>query len=627
MAGSVLRAGAGLGPAVVLPQRSHQESGGSPGGAVRARGQSLLQSRPSLHVHGPVQRRRGLQTPSERRTRAGSVDDTATTLLQETLGLHQQGAESRRTTENSPHITGASAQTRASVRGRGFVAFQNSLVSELFGPVPQSVPPKPPPKPQPEPPAEPSLEPDPPQDRAPKPSVEPGGVIQANHSPTHRPGSDLSYHQTQGRTRADSPSCSKPLSEKQQRNSTAPPVSNSRTTRAPAQSTEGADVSDEATDTEDNEEEELGVLDEQRSIIIHLLSQLKLGMDLTRVVLPTFILEKRSLLEMYANFLSHPDMFLSITAGCSPEERMVRVLEYYLTSFHEGRKGAVAKKPYNPSWARPSTAPGAFPGTECDPCGSHPPWGRAPGGVAGRQTVTACALWPSRSLTSARVWVLLRVSGEAHVCQRSRLDQEQVHGRVSGRVHGRRRGAVPTGARGAVCLHVALCVRPLHPHRALGGARGESVHQLRPKRLQRFGHVPHQTLLRRKSPQSDCRGEAEPHGGDRVPGSGRVERSAGIHLQQRRNQNHRHAQTSSDQEEAAGRGQAEPPRVPAPVATRDGGSEAGNMEEATEHKHRLEEKQRNDERQRAATKTPWTPKHFTKQGDGWVYNRPLWETH
>ena len=65
-------------------------------------------------------------------------------------------------------------------------------------------------------------------------------------------------------------------------------------------------------------------------------------------MLPTFILEKRSLLEMYANFMAHPDMFLSITAGTTPEDRMVRFVEYYLTAFHEGRKGAVAKKPYNP---------------------------------------------------------------------------------------------------------------------------------------------------------------------------------------------------------------------------------------------------------------------------------------
>lgn len=66
------------------------------------------------------------------------------------------------------------------------------------------------------------------------------------------------------------------------------------------------------------------------------------------MVLPTFILEKRSLLEMYADFMSHPDLFIAITDGSSPEDRMVRFVEYYLTSFHEGRKGAIAKKPYNP---------------------------------------------------------------------------------------------------------------------------------------------------------------------------------------------------------------------------------------------------------------------------------------
>ncbi|KAH0627307.1 hypothetical protein JD844_002849 [Phrynosoma platyrhinos] len=107
-------------------------------------------------------------------------------------------------------------------------------------------------------------------------------------------------------------------------------------------------VEDEVTDTEDYEEDDLGVRDDQRSIILHLISQLKLGMDLTRVVLPTFILEKRSLLEMYANFLAHPDLLLSVSSGATPEERIISFVEYYLTAFHEGRKGAVAKKPYNP---------------------------------------------------------------------------------------------------------------------------------------------------------------------------------------------------------------------------------------------------------------------------------------
>lgn len=51
-------------------------------------------------------------------------------------------------------------------------------------------------------------------------------------------------------------------------------------------------------------------LDSHGSVIRHLLSQVKIGMDLTRVVLPTFILERRSLLEMYADYFAHPDMFV-----------------------------------------------------------------------------------------------------------------------------------------------------------------------------------------------------------------------------------------------------------------------------------------------------------------------------
>lgn len=46
------------------------------------------------------------------------------------------------------------------------------------------------------------------------------------------------------------------------------------------------------------------------SVVAHLLSQVKIGMDLTKVVLPTFILERRSLLEMYGDYFSHPDIFV-----------------------------------------------------------------------------------------------------------------------------------------------------------------------------------------------------------------------------------------------------------------------------------------------------------------------------
>lgn len=99
---------------------------------------------------------------------------------------------------------------------------------------------------------------------------------------------------------------------------------------------------------EDDEEDELEDVKEHGSIIMHMLSQLSVGMDLTKITLPTFILERRSLLEMFADFFAHPDLFARITDQSNPEERMLAVVKWYLSSFHAGRKSSVAKKPYNP---------------------------------------------------------------------------------------------------------------------------------------------------------------------------------------------------------------------------------------------------------------------------------------
>lgn len=68
-----------------------------------------------------------------------------------------------------------------------------------------------------------------------------------------------------------------------------------------------SEVSDDDEAGGDGDLGEVG--DGQRSVIMHIISQLRLGMDLTRVTLPTFILERRSLLEMFADFLGHPDYF------------------------------------------------------------------------------------------------------------------------------------------------------------------------------------------------------------------------------------------------------------------------------------------------------------------------------
>lgn len=41
-------------------------------------------------------------------------------------------------------------------------------------------------------------------------------------------------------------------------------------------------------------------------------------------------------------------MFCSIAEQQDPRDRMVQVVKWYLSAFHAGRKGSVAKKPYNP---------------------------------------------------------------------------------------------------------------------------------------------------------------------------------------------------------------------------------------------------------------------------------------
>jgi len=67
--------------------------------------------------------------------------------------------------------------------------------------------------------------------------------------------------------------------------------------------------------------------------------------DLTKVPLPTFILEKRSLLEMFGDFMAYPVLFSSIGDTPTPEERMVAVCRWFFSSISV-RRGA--RKPYNP---------------------------------------------------------------------------------------------------------------------------------------------------------------------------------------------------------------------------------------------------------------------------------------
>ncbi|KAG9223248.1 hypothetical protein CCMSSC00406_0000063 [Pleurotus cornucopiae] len=97
----------------------------------------------------------------------------------------------------------------------------------------------------------------------------------------------------------------------------------------------------------DTEPDDTSILDENEgSIITSLISQLRVGMDLSRVTFPTFVLEPRSMLERITDFMSHPDLIFGAEHCNDPEERFIRVLQYYLAGWHIKPKGV--KKPYNP---------------------------------------------------------------------------------------------------------------------------------------------------------------------------------------------------------------------------------------------------------------------------------------
>ena len=86
--------------------------------------------------------------------------------------------------------------------------------------------------------------------------------------------------------------------------------------------------------------------DKPKSIMMSMIKQLKTGMDLSKVTLPTFILEPRSFLEKGSDFMLHGQIFANIQETADPLDRFLLVLKWYLAGWHFKPPGV--KKPYNP---------------------------------------------------------------------------------------------------------------------------------------------------------------------------------------------------------------------------------------------------------------------------------------
>ncbi|XP_058806825.1 oxysterol-binding protein-related protein 8 isoform X3 [Phymastichus coffea] len=86
--------------------------------------------------------------------------------------------------------------------------------------------------------------------------------------------------------------------------------------------------------------------EEQKSLIWFLMKQVRPGMDLSKVVLPTFILEPRSFLEKLADSYYHADLLSQAVLEDDAFTRMKGIVKWYLSGFYKKPQGL--KKPYNP---------------------------------------------------------------------------------------------------------------------------------------------------------------------------------------------------------------------------------------------------------------------------------------
>ncbi|EJT99091.1 Oxysterol-binding protein [Dacryopinax primogenitus] len=99
---------------------------------------------------------------------------------------------------------------------------------------------------------------------------------------------------------------------------------------------------------EGSDPDDTSLLDEkQGSIVLSLISQLRIGMDLSKIAFPTFVLEPRSMLERITDFMTHTEILFGLENESDKAVRFERVLQYYMLGWHIRPKGV--KKPYNPT--------------------------------------------------------------------------------------------------------------------------------------------------------------------------------------------------------------------------------------------------------------------------------------
>nr|XP_032821793.1 oxysterol-binding protein-related protein 9-like [Petromyzon marinus] len=378
------------------------------------------------------------------------------------------------------------------------------------------------------------------------------------------------------------------------------------------------DDDDEVVDAEES-------MEEHKSVIMHLLSQVKLGMDLTKVVLPTFILERRSLLEMYADFFAHPDLFVRIAEEPEARERMVAVVRWFLSAFHAGRCGSIAKKPYNPVlgetfrcyWELPRSprrSPGSSPVVVPDgpvPWATRDQVAYVAEQVSHHPPISAfyAECYSRRIQFMAHIWTKSKFLGVSVGVQNigrgcvSLLRQEEDYILTFPSGYGRSILTVPWVELGGECS--VRCARSgfhasvtFHTKPFYGGRRHRvSADIYEPKEKKPFCSIEGEWNGVLFTKETNV-----PHGGSLFMDT-------------------RSVPTTKKKVRRVEEQQGNESRRLWREVTRS--LRAHDLEAATQAKHRVEERQRAEARERAASGAPWETRLFQKHGEHWEYANPL----
>ncbi|GME75211.1 unnamed protein product [[Candida] boidinii] len=93
--------------------------------------------------------------------------------------------------------------------------------------------------------------------------------------------------------------------------------------------------------------EDIDEVDDQgQSILMSMISQLRPGSDLSRITFPTFILERKSMLERVTNLLQQPDILIQANNESDSIKRFLLIVKWYNSCWHIAPKAV--KKPLNP---------------------------------------------------------------------------------------------------------------------------------------------------------------------------------------------------------------------------------------------------------------------------------------